>query len=158
MSINAETFHKIKCYLWECPADFWVVYTKMEREAKTKLKFHLAASSTSPTRQGCERLAAKYLALATICFRHRRNRMLSEFTILETLQSFHWFGLVKPKANTSVNSFGRRWWHLVICSGAVGDAGYTIVTRVAAKDRKELRKYIADVQTIVRQDKGDRHD
>jgi hypothetical protein len=51
---------------------------------------------------------------------------------------------------TPANPIGQRWWLLAVASGATRKLGYSIVTRVAARDVTELRQYIKDIQEIMK--------
>jgi hypothetical protein len=159
MSVHDERLEKAGRLLWEQRAHFLLAYCEKDREADHELKWTLAWSQASKAREYHEKLAAKYHAFATHYYQRKRDKIFEE--VIDPLNG-KWttIGPVTGKLmrallgnlddiKTPANSIGQRWWQLVIASGATHNAGYVIVTRVAAKDAKEVRKYITDIQAIM---------
>lgn len=158
MSTETEKFEAIGIYLWECTVDFWLIYSGKEKDG-SDLKLHTGASSRFKSRDDCEAFAVKDHALATYYYQRKCDKIFEE--VIDPLNGT-WtsigpgtgrvlralLGDLEP-FTTPPNAIGQRWWQLVIASGATRDAGYVIVARVAAKEQKELHKYIADIQAIM---------
>jgi hypothetical protein len=161
MSVKDKRLEKAGRLLWDQGADFLLAYCEKDRETDHELKWTLAWSLASKAREDCEKLAAKYHALATHCYQRKHEIIIEE--MIDPLNG-KWtpIGPVKGRLmrallgnledfKTPANSIGQRWWQFVIASGPTRDAGCVIVARVAAKDEKEVRKYISDVQAIMSQ-------
>lgn len=143
-------------FLGDRTTDFYLIYSGGEDEYSSELKWIKASSWRLKSRENCNKLAAQYHALATHCYEQKQDKILEN---KKGSQGIPWFGGKIPTGEVTTypaNSLGQRWWHIVIASGAVHKAGYVIVARVAAKEPKELRKYIADIQAILSAEKGPR--
>ena len=150
MTAESETFQQIRQYLWSCPADFCLIYRIIENQADTALKWTSATSATINGRDDCDRLAAKYLALANHCFLQKRNFILEEGMSSQGTP-FCGFRIPSGKITPSpTNALGRKWWHLVVAVGPTRKAGYVVLARVAAKETNEVRHHIREIQRIVR--------
>jgi hypothetical protein len=159
MSVKDERLEKAGMLFWEQRADFLVAYCEKDKETDHELKWRLAWTLASKAREDCERLAAKYHAFATYYYKRKRDKIFEE--VIDPLNGkLTTIGLGTGKLmralmgtlediETPANAIGQRWWQLVIASGATRNAGYVIVTRVAAKDANEARKYITDIQAIM---------
>lgn len=153
MSIDEEQFEKLRGILSEGPCDFCLVYRQMPSVFSVKLKWCKAASLNKKTHEEYDKLAAKYQKVATHCFRKRQKLVLEEFLLNHDSEIRRWCGLNIPIGEnhipTPANPAGKRWWHLIIGSGAIRKAGYVIIARVAAKEAKELHDHIAKIQEII---------
>jgi hypothetical protein len=153
MITDDEKLERIREFLSGRLADFVLVYRVEKSKAGPELKWIKAASLDIKDCEDCEELAAKYQEIATYSYKIRRNMMLEEYQLNQDTQTRIWHGLSvatgKNKVPAPTNSLGQRWWHLVIGAGATRKAGYVIVTRVAAKNLTDLRKCIAEIQSII---------
>ena len=161
MNIEDKSFETLKNFLWACPCDFCVVYQANgigiikqgnKSEPIVELKWCGAFSLKKRTPKENDKLAAKFQEVATHCYGHKRNLILNENLPSANSKTQRWFGLnvrAGTRNPTPANSLGQRWWHLVVGSGATREAGYVIVTRVAAKAPKELHDYVAKIQEIM---------
>ena len=140
-------------FLSSCHARFCLIYRGQESKAGLDLKWCKAASSDKKTHEEYDKLAAKYREVAVHCYQHNRNLILKESAPRANSQSQRWCGINIPTGTNedlpSSSPLDWLWWHLVVGAGATHDAGYAIVTRVAAKEAKELHDHIAKMQAIM---------
>jgi hypothetical protein len=152
MITEVEKFEKVKEFLWSRPCDFCVVYQVEKSILGLKFKWCKAASLNKRDRDGYNALAGKYQKVAEDCYRHKRNLVLKENLARKKPQGQRWLGLKLSKGADDnplpANELGRRWWHIVVGAGAIRDAGYVIVARVAAKESKEANDCIDGIQQI----------
>ena len=153
MITEDEKLERIREFLTSRAAEFVLVYRVKKSEAGPELRWIRAASLNIKAREDCDALAAKYQEIATHSYETKQNMMLEEYQLNQSTQTRLWLGLSvaagKNKVPAPTNSLGQRWWQLVIGAGATRKAGYVIVTRVAARNLIDLRKDIAEIQSIV---------
>lgn len=152
MSAEDDKFERLKGFLWNCPCDFCVIYRGTRSLTGWKFKWRKAISLNRKNREGYDELAAKYQEVAEHCHRQTRNLILKENLSSASSSSQRWCGLKIPVGGIEnplpANSLGKRWWHLVVGSGAIRDAGYVVVARIAAKESSEVHDCIARIQQI----------
>jgi hypothetical protein len=161
MSIDDEKIERLKNFLWACPCNFCIVYEVNEvgvvrhgkkREPIIELKWCGAFSMKKRTPGENDKLAAEYRQVALHCYEENRNLIIKENVPSANSKTQLWHGLsirIGSKNPTPANFLGQRWWHMVVGSGAVREAGHVIVARVAAKGEDELQEHIARIQEIV---------
>jgi hypothetical protein len=161
MSVEDEKFERLKDYLWGRTCNFCIVYRANEvgtvqhgnkREPIVELKWCAAFSMKKRTPAENDELGAKYHAAAFHCYEHNRNLILNENLPGANSRTQLWHGLsirLGSKNPVPANSLGQRWWHLVVGSGATRKAGFVVVTRLAAKEDKELLDHVAMIQNIM---------
>ncbi len=161
MSIQEKKFEQLKNYFGAYTCNFCIVYQADEvgvvkhgkkREPIVELKWCGVFSMEEQTSEENDELGAKYHEAAFHCYEHNRNLVLNENLPGANSQTQQWHGLsirIGSKNPTPPNSLGQRWWHLIVGSGATRKAGYVIVARLAAKDKKELQDHIAKIQRIM---------
>jgi hypothetical protein len=161
MSTEAEKFERLKNFWRTCTCNFCIVYQANEvgvvkhgkkREPIIELKWHGSFSMDNRTPEENDELGAKYLEAALHCYENNRNLILNENLPASNAKTQLWHGLsirIGSKDPTPANTFGQRWWHLIVGSGATRKAGYVIVARVAAKEAKELQDYATGIQEIM---------
>src|ERR1700733_5474744 len=122
MSTETETFEAIRRYLWQCTADFCLIFS-LKKGKGPHLKWRSATSSRFKTRDDCETFAAKYHALATQYYKCKRDKIFEY--VINPLGSWSTYVLTKGRllralrvlAPSPANAIGQRWWLLVIASG-----------------------------------------
>ena len=161
MSIDDEKFERMKSFLWACTCNFCIIYEVNEvgvvrhgnkREPIIELRWSGNFSMKKRTSGENDKLAAKYREVALHCYENDRNLILKENLPAANSKTQLWHGVpirIGSKNPTPANFLGQRWWHMVIGSGAVREAGHVIVARVAAKEENELQDHIARIQKIV---------
>ncbi len=154
MNTQEAKFDRLKEFLSALPAEFCLVYSAKRGLTGSKLKWCKAASLHDKiTRADYDKLAAKYQDVALNSYEQKRNLILKENLPSANSKTKRWRGLdVRVSGDENplpANSAGNRWWQLVIGSGAVHDAGYVIVARVAAKESEEAQGYVAKIQEVM---------
>jgi hypothetical protein len=153
---DLQRFQSLNEYLWKHPVDFCLVYRK-KKWWNLALSLRCATSVRYKSLQEGDEWGKKYRDFATICYYKRLDAVIEE---LVNPWNNAWVSVTRWKAKlfktlriltpTPANSVGQRWWLLAIASGATHKLGYSIVTRVAARDATELRQYIKDIQEIMK--------
>lgn len=161
MTIDDEKFERLKNFLWGCTCNFCIVYRANEvgvvkqgkkQEPIIELKWCGAFSMKKRTPSENDELGALYHEAAWYCYEHNRNLILNENLPRANSKTQRWHGLsirIGRRDPTPANSLGQRWWHLIVGSGATRKAGFVVVTRVAAKEAKELQDYVTRIQQIM---------
>lgn len=149
---EGKKFEELRQLLSGYPSQFCLVYRRMPSVIGLKLRWCKAAAMNEKAHEEFEALAAKYKQAAAFCFRHKHNLVLEELQRKQNSKIRRWQGLSIPtnKEETPMpaNSLGKRWWHLFVGTGAIRDAGYVIVARIAAKESSEVHDCIARTQQI----------
>ena len=153
---DQRRFDSLIEYLWNYPADFCLVYRKAKSWGRS-LNLRGAFSHRYKSQHDGEKSGEEYRLLATDCYYRRRDRIIEEML---NPRSNTWksvevskgrlFKALRILTPTPANSVGKRWWQLVVASGPTRDAGYVIVTRVAARDATELHQCIKGIQEIMK--------
>jgi hypothetical protein len=161
MNTEDEKIERLKDFLWACPCNFCIVYQANQvglvkqgnqSEIMIELKWCGAFSMKKRTAGENDELGAQYHEAALHCYENNRNLMINENMPMANSKTQRWHGLsirIGTRSPTPANSRGQRWWHLIVGSGATRKAGYVIVTRVAAKDAKELQDRVDTIQQIM---------
>ena len=161
MSMEDQKFERLKNFLWACTCNFCIVYQVNKvgvvrhgnkRESIIELRWCGTFSLRKRTPKENDRLAAKYQEVALHCYEENRDLIINENLPTANSKTQLWHGLsirIGSRNPTPANSLGQRWWHIVVGSGAVREAGHVIVARLAAKEASELHEHIAGIQKIV---------
>jgi hypothetical protein len=157
MNDENDKFEKIREFFSNSRSHFCLIFRRKPNIIRLRLQWCKAASSDNKTHEEYDKLAATYQEIAFNSYRHKRN-----FIIKETVSGGHtktqrWCGfdisVTRNENQPPANSRGKRWWQFVVGSGAIRDAGYVIVARVAARDASEVRDYINQIQRIMEGEK-----
>jgi hypothetical protein len=146
MITDEEKLGNVKAYLQDFRADFCLVYRGTENK---EVHWIRPMSYASETCVDCAELATKYVALATHRWQEKQSLILEE---KKGTESIPWLGLLIPTGEPTsfpANALGERWWTVIVVSGTTPQLGYVIVTRIPAKDSKDCRKCILDIQAII---------
>jgi hypothetical protein len=147
-------FNRLRDFLSTLPSQFCLVYRARCILGCVKLKWCKAASQEKMSRHDYDKLASRYHEIALNSYQRNRSYILKEASPPATSKTEKWCGFTVPlpdeaprsKVTTAVTC--RRWWHLVIGTGATREAGYVIVTRVAAAREEDLLGFISTIQEI----------
>jgi hypothetical protein len=152
---DLQRFQSLNEYLWKHSVDFCLVYRK-KKWWNLALSLRCATSVRYKSLQEGEEWGKKYRDFATICYYRRLDSIIEEMInpwnkwVSVTMWRARLFKTLRILTPTPTNSIGQRWWLLGVASGPTRKSGYSIVTRVAARDVTELRQYIKDIQKIMR--------
>lgn len=152
---DLQRFQSLNEYLWKHPVDFCLVYRK-KKWWNLALSLRCATSVRYKSLQEGEEWGKKYRDFATICYYRRLDSIIEEMInpwnkwVSVTMWRARLFKTLRILTPTPANSVGQRWWLLAIASGATHKLGYSIVTRVAARDATELRQCIKGIQEIMK--------
>src|SRR6266446_3346087 len=130
---------------------FVLVYRCTTNARGIALKWCKAASSGRLTRGQYDEIAARYQEIAYQGYIRNQNLIIRDNWPENDSKVKKLYGLVLPRKPKPLpaNSSGQRWWRFVIGSGAVRNAGFVLVARVAAIDPKEIKSHIDRIQSIV---------
>jgi hypothetical protein len=159
INVNMTTEHKmlekVRVYIRQLPSDFAIIYMPVMKLLPFKLKWRAAAGRQGASREDVEKIATRYIKLATHCYLHKKTLALSERLSGSKSKVRQWGGLTFPVAEDSIpgptNSIGQGWWIMVIGNGPLRDAGYALVARVAAKSRAEIDNHVAAIGAIIKE-------
>ena len=149
MTTEEGELEKVKGYLQDIRADFCLTYRGTENENRRELHWIRAMSFASKTCADCSELAAKYYALATHRWEQQQSAILEE---KKGTGGTPWFGFGIPTGVVTTfpaNAQGERWWTVIVVSYTAPQNGYVVVTRIPAKESRDCRKCIIDVQAII---------
>ncbi len=150
-----EMLEKVRIYIQKQPSDFAIIYQPILRFLPFKLKWRAAAGRKGASREDVEKIATTYIKIATYCYLRKRNLTLSERLPGPKSRIRRWRGLTYAVGEDKIpgprNSTGQSWWLVVIGSGPLRDAGYTLVARVAAESRTEVDDHVAAIGAIIKE-------
>jgi hypothetical protein len=130
---------------------FVLVYRCAKNVEGIHLKWCKAASSSTLTHEQYDEIAARYHEIAMQSYVRNKNLIIRDNSPNNDSKTKKFYGLLLPQKPKPLpaNSLGQRWWRFVIGSGAVRNAGFVLVARIAAVDSKEIKSHIERIQSIV---------
>ena len=152
MGGHEDRFGRLREVLATIPLDFCLVYRPVPSITGRRLRWCKGVSRRGLTHEEYAALADALARAALLCYRCRRNAVLSELVPRPGAGGRRWYALGRAARHRwdapPANCLGQRWWCLVIGSGAVREAGYVVAARVAAREALEVRAYIPKVQGV----------
>ena|ERR1041385_1149971 len=137
---------------------FFMVYRCAKTDSGLDLEWIKASSSSSLTKKHYDKIAADFHEIALQSYLQNRDFIMRENSPDKDSggckpKNLYGFTISEKPNPLPANSLGQRWWQFVIGSGAVRNAGFVLIARLAAVDSKEVRKHIDRIQSIIRDKK-----
>jgi hypothetical protein len=149
-----QKLEQIRELLSNSPAEFGLVYSGNVTKSGLELKWCGGVSRENKSREDYEAIAAIYREIAVYSFRNKQSIILKETPSRPNSQGVRWCGLeihkVPYEGPLPTNSIGQSWWDFVVEPIDNRHSGFVIVARIAAKEDKEVERYVRKIYDIMR--------